>query len=686
MIKYNLIFMVSFSWEKPLKKSICAVLVLSVVMPLMVGKEYAFPLAGQIFFIQTVVFMALGLLAGLIFFTRQQYLFKITPLTIALGVFIAGFFISAVFGADWHLSLWGSSYFMKGAVFMLFSFAYYLIMSRVFSDLDDWRWMFRFIAGIGGVVVLLGIAFSEGGLCQLFGQRMNSVFGNPVFLGGYAMMVFFLGILGLSMERSLPWRVFFIIFSSLSFLGVLFSGTRSAILGMAVGLIIILLFYGFKLIKEKKILNEFRWIALIVLITIFFLIIWQAACSFLKEGESPPVTGITRVYSADLGARLAVWKGAIEAWPEKPLFGWGPNNFDYVFSSYYQPEIFIYGEAGIWPEGAWNIWLEALVERGLFGLISLLFMLGAIIRSLFAGYKRGSTPFFVLAIGMAFLFAYLIHLSFIFELISMAMLFFIFLAFINALTMSGTEKDLFLPSTKRYRFFGFGLCVFFLLAAFIFIALLPAVANIAVYSAILLLEDKPVRAMEIYEKTVERIPTPYLYDLKTGFFSEGASHLGKWEREQADRFVRLGLNDLKIKDNRSGPEIFSLLNQAEFARQGSYASDNEILLKDAEKLLEKAHLLSPKQQSIKFSLAVVKAELGNFEKANRFVQEGIEITPTASQGWLILIWLHKMNNDRESAQIVFREAKNRGIIFSPRQIETVEQILSSECCKKGQIF
>jgi tetratricopeptide (TPR) repeat protein len=206
------------------------------------------------------------------------------------------------------------------------------------------------------------------------------------------------------------------------------------------------------------------------------------------------------------------------------------------------------------------------------------------------------------------------------------------------------------------------------------------------YSASQLLENNPDKAMEIYGKVIENIPTPYLLDFQTRFFMSGLPYLTKWDREQASRFVYLGLATLQIEADKEKPKISSLLYQAEIARQAAYALDNKYFLKEAEKILERAHLVSPKRQQVIFLLATVKTELDNPEQAYRLVQEGIEMTPIALQGWLRLIWVYKMNNDQEGAQRVLQKAKDTGVAFTLEDLETVKRILSPECCKRGEIF
>jgi O-antigen ligase len=78
-------------------------------------------------------------------------------------------------------------------------------------------------------------------------------------------------------------------------------------------------------------------------------------------------------FAAELAGRAALWQIAIRAWPQQPLFGFGPGSFQAVihanlgkafvttpdqFTELYQLQ------AG----GFHNLWLSVLVERGAIGL------------------------------------------------------------------------------------------------------------------------------------------------------------------------------------------------------------------------------------------------------------------------------------------------------------------------------
>lgn len=62
--------------------------------------------------------------------------------------------------------------------------------------------------------------------------------------------------------------------------------------------------------------------------------------------------------------RLLLWKQSIIAFKEKPIFGWGMENFNVPFEKHYNP----YFE--VWYDRAHNIFFDYLVMTGILGLLS----------------------------------------------------------------------------------------------------------------------------------------------------------------------------------------------------------------------------------------------------------------------------------------------------------------------------
>ena len=71
--------------------------------------------------------------------------------------------------------------------------------------------------------------------------------------------------------------------------------------------------------------------------------------------------------------RMVIWQIAIDGFKERPLLGWGPENFSYTFDKHYNPKHYsIIAGFGAWYDRAHNIFLDYLNQAGILGLLSFL--------------------------------------------------------------------------------------------------------------------------------------------------------------------------------------------------------------------------------------------------------------------------------------------------------------------------
>jgi len=101
-------------------------------------------------------------------------------------------------------------------------------------------------------------------------------------------------------------------------------------------------------------------------------------------------------------ARFMAWGAAVDAFMERPVLGWGPNNFEFAYNKYYQPEYFGYPWSTTRYDNAHNVVLNTLAEQGAVGLASYLFLVGSPVVLLWRGYRRGSVDVHLAAVGTAF--------------------------------------------------------------------------------------------------------------------------------------------------------------------------------------------------------------------------------------------------------------------------------------------
>lgn len=170
----------------------------------------------------------------------------------------------------------------------------------------------------------------------------------------------------------------------LTFFGLAFpfSSSRGGWLGLAAGLLVAALFWA----VEKRLWTRFldwphRRIALAAVVILFglaavgclgtrFLILFASQAS--HGGDPFGMTG-----------RDAIWGGALQIWRDSPLFGAGPGRFalDYLRFNPGTPP-------GFWPVHAHSVFMQALAEFGLAGLVALLWLLAALARWLLSIYRR----------------------------------------------------------------------------------------------------------------------------------------------------------------------------------------------------------------------------------------------------------------------------------------------------------
>ncbi len=192
------------------------------------------------------------------------------------------------------------------------------------------------------------------------------------------------------------WRYFSLLIIILSALTIFITATRGAILGLGAGILFLLVYFAFK--KQKltnlnlrmseanetyKLIN-FKTLKLlnirtISIILLSLIVIFSAAFWFTKDAavwqkipglDRLAQTKILDVNDPSTQFRLITWKLSWNAFKEKPLFGWGPENYIVAYEKYYDPEYATYGES--WLDRAHNKIFDGLVTQGIFGLLTYL--------------------------------------------------------------------------------------------------------------------------------------------------------------------------------------------------------------------------------------------------------------------------------------------------------------------------
>jgi len=348
--------------------------------------------------------------------------FKNILVAALLLFFLAQVFVS-LFGVNPLLSFFSSIERADGVLQYGFWVLYFLLLISVFRKEQDWK-MFFSVFVIAAVFLSAYSWLNYGSQVQLYG-----VFGNPAYFAAYLLFAigFSLLILARHFFSSRFINSLFIIAAGFFVLTLIFTQIRGAYAGLAGGVFLFsLLSVLFLRGEEDKKLAIFCGIVLLLGVASTTLLFAAKETDFVKSRPLlSRVTEVTDVWgSASVRERFLNWNIALKAFKEKPVFGWGPENFGSAANKYYDYRI---GRGEPWFDRAHNNPIEILATGGIVLFSFYLFWLAAVFYIIFKISKEKKILSFILA--SVFL-AYFLQGFFLFDLLAVYLGLFPFLAFL----------------------------------------------------------------------------------------------------------------------------------------------------------------------------------------------------------------------------------------------------------------
>src|SRR3989344_2277518 len=367
------------------------------------------------------------------------------PLTWAVTAFVAAFLISTFLARDPNLAFWSNFERGEGGFAMLYLYAFFMLFPLVVRDERSWRRLLWISLVAAVLVVGYGILamlddpangkyfmgpYGFYGAHGVLVERFAGSLGNPIYVGSYLLFVFFyIGLLFENITRK-SVRAGLLARAALFSIFFVLSQGRGAMVGLAAGLAAGL---GFASWAAKGLpagrQGRTRVIALSVLAA---LVLAGGALRYFKDSAQvravPIVSRIARISPSSELPRLYVWGSALEGWRERPLFGWGPENFTEVFDRHFDVRHFTPGvRSNTWYDRAHSIAFDYLAELGAVGLLGFLSIFAAFYWQFFRFWDRKQV--FRGALWFAFPVAYLAQGVTIFDIFPVYIQLFFFLAY-----------------------------------------------------------------------------------------------------------------------------------------------------------------------------------------------------------------------------------------------------------------
>lgn len=392
---------------------------LILLTPLVVTDQTLFPfIVGKAVYFRSLVEMVFALWVVLAL-THSRYRVPRSWLVWILGIYLVINVVSSLLGVSFQRSMWGDFRRMGGVFDLIHWLLFLIVLVSVWRSDKHWRWLLNANLGVALTVSVLGLLqhFDIRILEGLFWYfepeaRIDITFGNPTYVAAYTLVnsLLALGFLAQSYARPpleeerprestrrrrqrnayhrgrdgwlLARRVFWGATTVLGVWVLTLSGTRGAAIGLVAGLLWVGVGYLLVGHNRKGRVASGAAAALTGVALVLVPLLHDAAPFQSLAGSNVMLrridSALTRgMEESSVKSRFVVAKTGLEAFTDRPLFGWGPENFAVAFDhNVVAADSPIGGQIA---DQAHNKPVEELTTKGLLGFLAYAALVGGVL-------------------------------------------------------------------------------------------------------------------------------------------------------------------------------------------------------------------------------------------------------------------------------------------------------------------
>ncbi|MES2087636.1 MAG: O-antigen ligase family protein [Patescibacteria group bacterium] len=647
---------------------ICLIVSSNFFFPFITGKNFAFRIIVEII---TGLWIILAL-------RDKTALPKSSRLLQAFALFIAVIFVSDLLSPNVYKSFWSNFERMEGWVTLAHLFALFVVLSSMMTK-KLWEWLFRTSIGVSLILFVYGCFQISGKLPIHQGStRIDTTIGNSAYLGGYMLFHIFLALYFFCTYLrkhygTRDWQWFWPVaygFAVLADTFILFeTATRGAEIGFVLGLLVFAATLAF-FERKDQLLRRISLGILILMVFLGGLFVLGRKSHFVANSEALHRLGSfvdealtfdkTKICNGELKSRCLLWPIAFQGVKENPILGWGQESFNYVFNKYYDPRMYSQEQ---WFDRTHNVFLDWLIAGGILGLLSYLSLFGVALY--YVWRKKGPFSFMEKGLITGLLVAYFVHNLTVFDNLTSYILFVMVLAWIE----SSVEKN---PSflEKKLHNLDHGVrdqiiipIVSVGVIFIIYIVNVPAMlASSTLIAALSNHPGGPSENIAYYEKAFSygTFADPEILEQLIQATNQAATVAGVDPKIKSD-FFNLATERAKIQLKRTPDDARYFL----FA--GSLASsfgDFDTAITD----LSKAVTLSPKKQTIMFSLGTTYLAKGDSQKAVEVLKTAFDLDPSYDEARRLYALALVYDGKISASDLVLKPLKPESVLADQRFI------------------
>ena len=668
----------------------------ALLTPLFVSKHFYFPfISTKVFFFRILIEILFVLwialvLRGVVALPKWRNF-----LLWALGIHVLVLFLSIASGVEWYRGFWGSIERGSGMFTYLHYLVFFFILISVCKTKTEWRRLLDIFLAVTFIIGLSALAqkFQLHIVYEYDVARVTGSTGNAAHLAGFLIFGIFLSLAGM-MKRPQQWQWREILYGacfSLSVISLLLTQTRGAFLGLLAGFIVWGLALAMVYSKKRMVfIGSITAVATVIAAAGFIFI--NRDRPFVMNNEL--LNRFTTINLQDTTAqqRLFSWQTGWRAFKDRPLLGWGMENYHAAFNQYFDASYYDIVKTGTYFDKAHNIIVELLVTNGVLGLLSYLLLLG--VMAYHIARRRDGKAGVTAAALLALLAAYVVQNIFVFDTVVTYLAFFLTLGYVYHLHTDGAMQ---LDNAPAPRF-----------SSALPIAALALALAVAGY-LVIWQNIQPARSAYYMRHALnEANKRPYRYADFSALLRRSLSFGTIWDaeyiieyttfykqlREQSDVDTGAVLPDVKFIAAVGERYLPHSHNDAKFISQlaGIYElvyeyGQNEDDLTRAEDLIQQAIALSPGRVFYYHILAQIYEFNGRDEQALATLETARALNDNLGQTyWALGIMYSKLSRHDEAITAVREAVKRRVKIDNADSIVEIVPIFEQEKDYESALF
>ncbi len=606
--------------QKSLPSFIRFLLFLAALAPIIYTPSLIFPFVfGKVIFFRVIIELALILFSFYLIKGLKGGSFSLRhPLVVFTALFTLSVALSTIFAVDSYRAFWGDVE-RGGGLFGMLHFLAFFLLTVYFFTPKNWLRFFKISVIIGAIISFYGWLQFAGVTLFPFAlpatAQPGSFLGNPAYLSSYLILLIGVSFI-LALRAAEPvWRKSAWVFTAFFFLTIFITQIRGAILGAGVAILFFLIYLLFaKLPTGVRSGFVKKGAALALLLCVL------GAALFWTTRTAPfwqSIPGIKRLAResydiASVSTRLIALEVSWDAFKEKPILGWGPENYNIAYNKYYDPAYSYYAED--WFDRAHNKIVEVAVMQGVIGLVAYLVLF---IAGFYVLFRRLSGSFWLKPLLAAAFIGYFVQNLFLFDTPVSYLIFFSLFGFLT----TETKRDVSLSLHRVPAAILGGILIVGALAGLYFGNFIPfrqakeyiSGVRTKVGEKIFAASDDFLYPYSFAQATIRDQFSDLIYD-------NGLFRVQEF-RPLTDRVIT-SLEELVEREPYEPRHFIRLVEN-----YSEYAKDDRAYFAKAEEYSRKAFELSPKRQGVRYHLAFVLAGEEKYEEAIRLAEETVSLDP-----------------------------------------------------------